>query len=161
MSNNKRLFKRILFIALSLVVITGIVFAGRAIGGVIKRSSEIREIEKRYPDATITPSGLRYIVLEQGYGPKPIAGRKVLVNYTGTLLNGYVFDSSDDQGRSLEFEAGVGQTIRGFDEAVMDMREGEKRLIMIPPDLGYGSRSVGSVPGNSLILFELELFRIK
>ena len=125
------------------------------------KKANIAEIEKRYPQAIITPSGLRYVVVEQGTGPKAIVGRNVLVNYKGTLLNGHEFDNTDLQGRPLEFEVGIGNAIKGFDEAVLDMREGDKRIVIIPPELGYGDRRVGSVPGNSFLIFELELFRVK
>ena len=152
---------RILLIILVLAVIGGIAIGTEAIITAVRYNSDISKIGKRYPDAIITPSGLRYVMMEAGSGPKPIAGRKVLVKYTGSLLNGVIFDTTDNQEYPLEFDAGIGNAIKGFDEAVMDMREGEKRLVIIPSDLGYGKRRTGIIPGNSFLLFEMELFRIK
>lgn len=155
--------KIIPLIIAGLAVIIGAVIGISAIATLVKRNSDIKEIEKKYPNAIITPSGLRYIVLEESSGPKPIPGRSVLVKYEGSLLSGVVFDSSDIQGHPLEFETGTDQAIKGFEEAVIDMREGEKRLVIIPPELGYGSRSVGNglIPGNSFIIFEMELYRVR
>ena len=152
---------RILLIIICLAIVTGVAIGAGAVVNVIKRNIAVSEIGKRFPEAVINPSGLRYIIQEPGNGPKPFKGRTVLVNYKGTLLNGTVFDNTDGQGRPLEFEAGVGNVIAGFDEAVLDMREGEKRLVIIPPELGYGKKKVGTVPGNNFIIFEMELFRIK
>ena len=160
--NNKYLM-RIILAAIAAVIVAGIVIGTRAVVTVVKRNTDIREIEKKYPDAVITPSGLRYIVLEEGNGPKPLQGRPVRVNYKGSLLSGREFDNTDNEGRPLEFDIGVGQVIRGFDEAVIEMREGERRLLIIPPELGYGKRSVGNgiIPANSFLIFELELFRVR
>jgi peptidylprolyl isomerase len=71
-----------------------------------------------------------------------------------------VFDNSDLHG-PLEFKTGSGQIIPGFDEAVADMKQGEKRLIVLPPELAYGERGVGDIPGNSFLVFELELVQIR
>lgn len=159
--NRNTVLARILLILLALIVIAGIVIGIRAIVTLVKRNSDISKIEKRYPDAVKTDSGLRYIILEEGSGPKAMKGRPVRVNYIGTLLNGREFENTYIQGNPLEFNVGTNEAIKGFDEAVMDMREGEKRLIIIPPELGYGSLSKGGIPGNSFILFELELYRIR
>ena len=139
------------------------VSAAKAVEIGSKRNSDIAEIEKKYPDAVITASGLRYIITKEGTGPKPIVGRTVRVNYKGSLLNGKVFDDSAIKGEPLEFQAGSGQVIKGFDEAIMDMKEGEKRLVIIPPELGYGNKSMGNglIPANSFLIFELELFRLR
>jgi len=159
--NNNRILTRVLLIVLAAALLTGIVIGAGAIINVIKRKSDIAKIEKRYPDAIITPSGLRYIVLEESNGPKPSAGRTVRVNYIGTMLSGTVFENTYEQGSPLEFEVGQNQAILGFEEAIMDMREGEKRLVIIPPELGYGRFRKAIIPGNSFIIFELQLFRIR
>ncbi|MCL2478417.1 MAG: FKBP-type peptidyl-prolyl cis-trans isomerase [Treponema sp.] len=160
MSSNRYLIRGVL-VVVCLALITGIFFGARAIVINIKKSSDLAKVVKEYPNAIVTPSGLRYIVLEEGTGPKPIAGRPVRVNYIGTLLNGKEFENTYTQGSPLEFNAGSNQAIKGFDEAVMDMREGEKRLVIIPPELGYGSQSKGAVPANSFIIFELQLYRVR
>ncbi|MCL2832536.1 MAG: FKBP-type peptidyl-prolyl cis-trans isomerase [Treponema sp.] len=156
-----RTLTRFILIVISLVIVVGVVIGVRAIVIAVKRSSDIATIEKRYPDAIVTPSGLRYIILEPSNGPKPITGRPVRVNYIGTLLNGKEFENTYTQGNPLEFNVGVNEAIKGFDEAVADMREGEKRLVIIPPELGYGGQSKGGIPGNSFIIFELQLYRVR
>ncbi|MCL2068194.1 MAG: FKBP-type peptidyl-prolyl cis-trans isomerase [Treponema sp.] len=99
----------------------------------------------------------------QGTGVKPRSGQTVRVNYTGRLLSGTVFDSSDIQGRPIEFPAGTGRVIAGWDEMILDMRIGERRLAIIPPELAYGSQEVGNgaIPANSFLVFEMELIGVR
>jgi peptidylprolyl isomerase len=127
------------------------------------RDANIAQIDAKYPNAIQTPSGVRYIVQRAGTGVKPTAGRTVQVNYTGSLLSGRVFDSSDMQGRPIEFPAGVGAVIRGWDEMVMDMKVGERRTVVIPPELAYGEREMGNglIPANSYLVFEMELIGVR
>jgi peptidylprolyl isomerase len=128
-----------------------------------QREADIALINTRYPNAVQTASGIRYIIQKQGTGTKPAAGKTVQVNYKGSFLSGRVFDSSDTQGRPLEFPAGVGRVIKGWDEMIMDMKVGEKRLAIIPPELAYGETGVGNgvIPPNSFLVFEMELIGIK
>ncbi|MDR2922295.1 MAG: FKBP-type peptidyl-prolyl cis-trans isomerase [Treponema sp.] len=127
-----------------------------------QRSADIARINAEYPNTAQTDSGIRYIVLKQGTGIKPAAGKIVRLNYTGRLLSGRVFDSSDIQGRPIQFPAGTGAVIPGWDEIVMDMNIGEKRLVIIPPELAYGSQEIGGViPANSFLIFEMELIGIR
>ena len=105
-----------------------------------------------------TPSGLKYTVSEIGEGEKVGANKKVKVHYTGSLTDGTVFDSSVERGVPFEFVVGVGQVIRGWDEALADMRKGEKRTLTIPPDLGYGAGGHPPViPPSSVLIFDVEL----
>jgi len=124
-----------------------------------QRQRDIAKINADYPNAVQSASGIRYIIKTQGTGGKPSSGRTVSVNYTGRLLSGTVFDASELRGSPLEFQAGTGRVIKGFDETVLDMRVGEKRLVIIPPELAYGDREVGSglIPANSFLIFEIEL----
>jgi peptidylprolyl isomerase len=126
------------------------------------RNADIAEIQRRYPNAVITPSGLRYIIQQQGSGAKPSVGRTVRINYRGTLLSGRVFDNSDLRG-PLEFQVGTGRVIQGMDQAVMDMTVGEKRIVIIPPELAYGNVEMGNgiIPANSFLVFEIELLSIR
>jgi peptidylprolyl isomerase len=128
-----------------------------------RRDADITLIETKYPDVTLAPSGLRYRILSPGKGPKPEPGQAVAVTYKGMFLSGEVFDGSDFHGGPLEFQAGAGQVIPGWEETVLDMQRGEKRLVIIPPELAYGERSAGNglIPGNSFLVFEMELVQIR
>jgi len=118
----------------------------------------LTEIEGKYSDKfTTTQSGLKYVVLQEGKGGKPERGTAVLAHYTGKLIDGTQFDSSVDRDEPFEFSVGLGQVISGWDEAFLDMQTGEKRIIILPPDLGYGQEGVGPIPGDSTLIFEVEL----
>ncbi|TKJ42262.1 peptidylprolyl isomerase [candidate division LCP-89 bacterium B3_LCP] len=110
---------------------------------------------------TITASGLQYEDLVVGTGKVAEAGQTVLVHYTGWLLDGTKFDSSVDRGDKFEFPLGAHRVIAGWDEGVAGMKEGGKRILIIPPELGYGSRDMGKIPPNSTLKFEVELFEVK
>ena len=84
-------------------------------------------------------------------------GDLVSVHYTGTLLNGEVFDSSVERETPFKFELGAGRVMSGWEQGVLGMRLGEIRKITLAPDLAYGERDYGSIPGNSTLVFEIEL----
>jgi peptidylprolyl isomerase len=110
---------------------------------------------------TTTDSGLQYIDIVEGTGAMPQPGQRVTVHYTGTLEDGTKFDSSRDRGRPFTFQIGVGQVIKGWDEGVGTMRVGGQRKLVIPSELGYGSRGAGGViPPNATLIFDVELLRI-
>ncbi|MBI9108055.1 MAG: peptidylprolyl isomerase [Spirochaetales bacterium] len=121
------------------------------------RKGELDLIKKNWPAAVETESGLRYIVEIKGDGgDKPKMGTAVTTHYTGTLLDGTKFDSSVDRGEPATFK--IGQVIQGWNEALMDMSKGEKRTLIIPPELGYGERGhPGVIPPNAYLVFEVEL----
>ena len=109
-----------------------------------------------------TASGLKYADIVEGTGPSPTTGQMVSVHYTGTLQNGTKFDSSVDRGKPYEFRIGTGSVIKGWDEGLMTMKVGGKRKLIIPPNLGYGPRgNPPNIPGNSTLLFDVELLGIK
>jgi FKBP-type peptidyl-prolyl cis-trans isomerase len=113
-------------------------------------------VKKRWPDLKLTASGLRYQVLRAGAGPSPAAGTPVRVHYTGRFLDDQVFDSSEQRGQPATFR--IGEVIAGWNEALLAMRKGEKRLLVIPPELGYGERGYpGAIPPYSFLVFEVEL----
>lgn len=108
-----------------------------------------------------TDSGLQYIDVVEGDGAQPQAGQTVVVHYTGTLEDGTKFDSSRDRNRPFSFRLGAGQVIKGWDEGIATMKVGGQRRLIIPPELGYGSRGAGGViPPNATLIFDVELLRI-
>jgi FKBP-type peptidyl-prolyl cis-trans isomerase len=109
-----------------------------------------------------TPSGLKYIELAEGTGATPQTGQTVVVHYTGTLEDGTKFDSSRDRKSPFSFKIGVGQVIKGWDEGLSTMKIGDRRQLIIPPELGYGARGAGGViPPNATLIFDVELLEIK
>jgi peptidylprolyl isomerase len=128
-----------------------------------QKDAEITKIKAKYPAAQQTASGIFYIIQKEGGGEKPAAGKQVSVNYKGMFLDGKVFDASDVHGGPIEYTAGRGQLIAGWEEAVLDMKVGEKRLVVLPPELAYGEQGAGggAIPPNSFLVFELELVKVK
>ena len=104
--------------------------------------------------------GLEIEVLQEGEGEEAKDGDNVSVHYTGTLVDGTKFDSSVDRGQPFQFTLGEGRVIQGWDLGVKGMKVGEKRKLIISPELGYGDRVMGSIPPNSTLLFEVELLGI-
>ena len=93
---------------------------------------------------------------------KTVRGDTIQVHYRGTLeADGSEFDASYNRGSPLSFEVGSGRVIKGWDEGLLDMCIGEKRKLTIPPELGYGQRTMGPIPGGSTLIFETELVGIK
>merc|ERR1719357_679623 len=89
------------------------------------------------------------------------AGDTLHMHYTGTLQDGTEFDSSIPRGEPLSFTLGSGQVIKGWDQGLLAMCAGEKRKLVIPPDLGYGDSGAGDkIPGGSVLIFEVELIKI-
>jgi len=107
----------------------------------------------------VTSSGLKITELALGDGQEATPGTKVSVNYKGELDNGKEFDSSYGRG-PFEFSLGAGMVIKGWDEGVAGMKVGGKRKLVIPPELGYGSRGIGPIPPNSVLTFEVELLSV-
>ena len=121
-----------------------------------------------------TPSGLKYVITKASLKPKPLAGDTVLVNYTGKLINGQVFDSNieavakasgiDQPGRTYEpikFPVAQEKVIKGWDEGLLLLHEGEKAIFIIPSSLGYGDEGSGPIPPASTLIFDVELVSVK
>lgn len=112
-------------------------------------------------DAVTTPSGLKYVEIKEGDGAVPQQGQTVVVHYTGTLEDGTKFDSSRDRNSPFSFQLGVGQVIKGWDEGLSTMKVGGRRQLIIPSELGYGTRGAGGViPPNATLIFDVELLKI-
>jgi FKBP-type peptidyl-prolyl cis-trans isomerase len=114
---------------------------------------------------TTTPSGLQYEDTVPGTGATAQSGQRVRVHYTGWLWQdgqqGAKFDSSKDRGMPFAFHLGHGQVIGGWDEGVQGMQVGGTRVLIIPPELGYGARGAGGViPPNATLKFEVELIAV-
>lgn len=125
-------------------------------------NSDMNSLETDDSDYITTASGLKYCDLEEGTGEQPLLGQMVVVHYTGTLTDGSKFDSSRDRGQPFSFPIGKGRVIKGWDEGVGSMKVGGRRKLVIPPDLGYGSRGAGGViPPNATLIFDVELLRIQ
>ena len=99
--------------------------------------------------------------IKVGTGAVATAGQIVTVHYTGWTLDGTQFDSSVDRGTPFEFALGAGQVIKGWDQGVEGMKIGGKRKLRIPADLAYGSQGAGSIPPNSVLVFDVELLGVK
>jgi FKBP-type peptidyl-prolyl cis-trans isomerase len=95
-----------------------------------------------------------------GKGKTAKTGDHVVVNYRGMLTNGTVFDESYKRGQPFDFTLG-GDVIKGWNEGIVGMKEGGKRKLVIPPDLGYGARGAGdAIPPNATLIFEVELIKV-
>ncbi len=114
---------------------------------------------KTKPGVKTTASGLQYEVLREGSGRKPLATDTVEVNYAGTLLNGIEFDNSYKRGAPITFP--LNGVIRGWTEALQLMPEGSKYKLYIPYQLAYGMNDNGQIPGGSVLVFEVELLKVK
>lgn len=118
-------------------------------------------IKRKFPHAVKTQDGIFYTIVKEGKGEGAQKGKTLTMKYKGSLLDGTVFDDSDMH-EPLQFVAGAGQLIAGFDAQAVLMVTGEKRIIVIPPELAYGARGAGGViPPDSYLVFELELLSVK
>jgi len=117
---------------------------------------------------TTLPSGLQYEDTKPGTGAEAKAGNRVQVHYTGWLYDptasnnrGTKFDSSKDRGQPFSFGLGGGEVIRGWDEGVAGMLVGGTRVLIIPPEMGYGARGAGgAIPPNATLVFEVDLLGV-
>lgn len=110
----------------------------------------------------MTPGGVKIEIINEGQGPMPKKGQTVAVHYTGTLPNGTKFDSSRDRNEPISFVLGAGRVIKGWDEAIAEMKVGTRAKITIPPAMGYGDRGAGGViPPNATLIFDVELLEAK
>ena len=129
-------------------------------------AGDAKLIAKNWPNAVTTKTGLKYLVKRPGTGPSPRRGDPVSVHYVGSLLSGKTFDSSRKRGQPLTFPVGTGRVIKGWDEALLLMKKGELRTLIIPPALAYGARAMRDregrtvIPANAWLVFDVELVQI-
>ncbi|MCL1939793.1 MAG: FKBP-type peptidyl-prolyl cis-trans isomerase [Desulfovibrionaceae bacterium] len=149
------LLARLIWLAcLSALFATSLAFAAQ--DDEKQAAARIAEYEQK---AQKSFSGLKYVVLKEGAGDKPAKGQSIDAHYVGRFMDGRIFDQSLGRG-PFTFTVGVGQVIKAWDEALLDMKVGEKRALIVPPELGYGKRGAGNViPPDSTLFFEVERLR--
>ncbi len=126
----------------------------------LKKAQEFLEENKEKEGVKVADSGLQYVVLKEGDGPKPKPEDTIKANYRGTLIDGSEFDNSYDRGEPMTIT--LGNLIPGFVEGLQLMSPGAKYKFFIPPDLAYGERSPSpDIPPNSLLIFEVELLDVE
>jgi peptidylprolyl isomerase len=108
-----------------------------------------------------TKDGLKYVIIEEGSGPKAKSGDVVTVDYSGFLLNGKKFGSSIESGKPITFKLGAHEVIPGWEEGIRLLNKGAKAELIIPPSLAYGSIARGPIPANSTLVFDIHLVDIK
>jgi FKBP-type peptidyl-prolyl cis-trans isomerase len=119
---------------------------------------DLEYVEKTWPEAKKTTTGIRYVIMQPGEGETPKPGDKVNVLYVGRLLNGKVFDQATDPKQPFPFRVRRGEVIEGWDQILQLMKRGEKRLVIVPPELAYGTRGQPPKIGRSqTLVFEIEL----
>lgn len=124
-------------------------------------AARIKDVETKFPGFNKDSNGIYYKTTKEGSGSKIGGRRSVAVEYKGYFVNGQVFDQSKGRG-PLEFTTAGGQMIPGFDIMVQDMKLGEKRTIVLPPEQAYGENGIpGVIPGGSYLAFDVELTKVK
>jgi len=135
--------------------------AGSRTGTFSTVAGPLRAAAPRTPHAfTTTSSGLQYRTITAGSGAQAVAGQQISAHYTGWLVDGSKFDSSRDRGTPFSFTLGAGQVIAGWDEAFATMRVGDRRTLVIPANLAYGSTARPNIPANSTLVFDVELLSV-
>ena len=124
-----------------------------------EQSKAFHQSNRDNPSIITTESGLQYRILEQGHGKQPASSDKVLVHYTGKLVDGTIFDSSINRGKAASFR--VDRVIKGWTEALQLMKTGDRWQLFIPPELAYGEKGAPpKIPPHSTLIFDVELISI-
>jgi FKBP-type peptidyl-prolyl cis-trans isomerase FkpA len=110
---------------------------------------------------TRSDSGLYTQDLEPGTGEVATSGRTLIVHYSGWLPDGTLFDTSRDNSRAFSFVLGAGNVIKGWDEGLAGMKVGGQRRLVLPSHLGYGKAGNGSIPPDSVLIFDVELLSLR
>lgn len=135
------------------VILVGALLGGGLMGGLFTNKSQEKNMQ--------SANQLQAKDIIVGTGTVATAGNDVTVHYTGVFTDGKKFDSSLDRGVPFTFKLGSGMVIKGWDMGVEGMKVGGKRILVVPPELGYGEKDYGPIPGNSTLIFEIELLDVK
>ncbi len=127
-----------------------------------KLAAKIAEVEKKFPGYAKDDNGIYFKITKEGKGDKAGKGKNVRIEYKGYFIDGQVFDGSakllPGGHEPLDFVTASGQMIPGFDVTVQDMKVGELRTVVLPPDMAYGENGIpGAIPGNAFLAFDIEL----
>ena len=123
---------------------------------------DLEFVEKTWPDAKKTTTGIRYLIQQEGTGEPARSGDLDSLIYAGRLINGKVFDQVIDRKHPFTFRVGRGNVIEGWDQVMLMMKAGERRLVIIPSELAYGTRGAPPrIPRDATLVFLLELIEIK
>lgn len=123
---------------------------------------DLEFVQKKWPEAKKTGTGLRYVIVKEGTGDLAKPGDLVSVLYRGSLLDGKVFDSAQDPSMPFTFRLGRNQVIQGWDQGLQLLKKGGKMLLIVPSELAYGSRGNGpEIPRNAPLVFEIDLLDVK
>ena len=135
------------------VVLVGALFGSGLVGSLVTNSNQDAKMQQK--------DQMQSKDILVGTGDVAVAGKEVTVHYTGVFSDGKKFDSSLDRGVPFTFTLGSGMVIKGWDIGVEGMKVGGKRILVVPPELGYGANDYGPIPGNSTLIFEIELLGVK
>lgn len=149
----------IIILAIVLILVVGIIYV------VVKPDAKPAQPAQQQNSSATNIQGMKIETLQQGTGDGAKTGDLVTVNYTGTLLDGTKFDSNVDPSfghvQPFQFTLGQNKVINGWELGVLGMKVGEKRKLIIPPELAYGSQSPSPlIPANSTLIFEIDLLKI-
>lgn len=147
-------------VALAIVIALGFLFFGSALFAPFS-PQEAQTLEEAPVGTNREPKNLMITDTAVGTGAEAVAGKTVTLHYTGTFEDGTVFDSSSRQGQPISFVLGTGRVIPGWDQGIVGMKVGGKRHLVIPPELGYGPNDYGPIPGNSTLIFDVELVDVR
>ncbi len=123
---------------------------------------DLEYVQKNFPEAKKTNTGIRYIIMREGQGELPKSGQKVAVLYVLRLLDGKMIDQTDDRNAPFTFRIRRDEVIEAWDQILPLMKVGEKRLVIVPAELAYGTRGQPpKIPRSATLIFEIDLLEIK
>jgi len=123
---------------------------------------DLEYVQKNFPEAKKTNTGIRYIIMREGQGEMPKSGQKVAVLYVLRLLDGKMIDQTDDRNAPFTFRIRRDEVIEAWDQILQLMKVGEKRLVIVPAELAYGTRGQPpKIPRSATLIFEIDLLEIK